>query len=170
MTLKLIGAILVIAACGGVGASMVRDHKREEKGTSELIQAIDLMSCELEQHLTPLPQLCRMVAENGSGIIGRVFMDLSSELDKQVGPSVSLCMAEAIRRNTKLTTNTRNLLEQLGATLGRFDLNGQIKGLEAVKRSCLVQLDHFTKNRDVRLRSYQTLGLCAGAALAIIFL
>jgi len=27
----------------------------------------------------------------------------------------------------------------------------------------------MSKDRDVRLRSYQTLGLCAGAALAILF-
>ena len=170
MTLKLIGAILIIAACGGVGATMVRNHRREEQGACQLIQAVELMSCELEQHLTPLPQLCRMTAENCSGIIGRVLTDLSFELDGQVGPSVSLCMAEAIRKDPKLMPTTRALLEQLGMTLGRFDLNGQLKGLDGVKRSCQMQLERFTKDRDIRLRSFQTLVLCAGVALAILFL
>ena len=53
--------------------------------------------------------------------------------------------------------------------IGRFDLEGQLQGLESVRVYCRDQLDNLAKDRDVRLRSYQTLGLCAGAALAILF-
>ena len=57
----------------------------------------------------------------------------------------------------------------MGSSLGRFDLEGQLQGLESVRIYCREQLDELSKDRDVRLRSYQTLGLCAGAALAILF-
>ena len=57
----------------------------------------------------------------------------------------------------------------MGSSLGRFDLDGQLLGLEAVRVYCQEQLSEMSKDRDVRLRSYQTLGLCAGAALAILF-
>ena len=65
------------------------------------------------------------------------------------------------------------LLQQmllLGKSIGRFDMDGQIKGLEAVRQDCRRRLDELSKDRDTRLRSYQTLGLCAGAALAILFI
>ena len=58
----------------------------------------------------------------------------------------------------------------LGRWLGRFDLDGQLKGLDAVRQECRRHLEELNNNREVRLRSYQTLGLCAGAAIAILFI
>ena len=62
----------------------------------------------------------------------------------------------------------RRPLRLLGQTLGRFDLPGQLKGIKAVQESCRRELARLERNRDARLRSYQTLGLCAGAALVIL--
>jgi hypothetical protein len=54
--------------------------------------------------------------------------------------------------------------------MGRFDLEGQLNGLEAVRTRCRDWLDELISGREVRLRNYQTLGLCAGAALVILFI
>ena len=59
---------------------------------------------------------------------------------------------------------------QLGESLGRFDLPGQLRGLEAIRRETEQTLQEVHAQRENRLRSYQTLGLCAGASLAILFL
>jgi hypothetical protein len=58
----------------------------------------------------------------------------------------------------------------LGTSLGRYDLQGQLNGIESVRIRCRSDLEELERNRDVRLRSYQRLGLCAGCALAILFL
>ena len=50
-----------------------------------------------------------------------------------------------------------------------FDLAGQLKSLKALQRACQDALVSLERDKDVRMRNYQTLGLCAGAALAIIF-
>ena len=70
----------------------------------------------------------------------------------------------------ELPESVGKLLKELGKTLGRFDLPGQLRGIEGVRRSSRKALDQLERNRDVRLRSYQTLGLCAGAALAILLI
>ena len=57
----------------------------------------------------------------------------------------------------------------LGTSLGRFDLTGQLNGLEQVRSHCRRELEALAGNRDQRVRGYQTLGICAGAALAILF-
>ena len=67
-----------------------------------------------------------------------------------------------------LPRSVRRLLTGLGNSLGRLDLTGQVQGLQAVKAGCARELERLERNRDTRLRSYQTLGLCAGAALAIL--
>ena len=81
MTMKLIGAGLIIAACGAVGFSMAASHRREEAALRQLIRALDYMGCELQYRLTPLPDLCRQVAEETQGVIGQVIKNLTQELD-----------------------------------------------------------------------------------------
>ena len=62
----------------------------------------------------------------------------------------------------------KHLFRNLGSSLGRFDLSGQLKGLQSVRGECLRELESLEKNQPERLKSYQTLGMCAGAALVII--
>lgn len=170
MSIKLIGAILIIAGCGGVGFSMAAAHRREEKALWQLIGVLNYMGCELQYHLTPLPELCRCAAEQTVGNIRQLFQNLASELEGQIAPDATACMNAAIAKTSRLPQQARKNLLMLGTSLGRFDLQGQLKGLEAARQQCRRDLDGLTRDRDVRLRSYQTLGLCAGSALAILFL
>lgn len=169
MSYKWMGAILIIAGCGGFGCSLALGHKREEKLLRQLARILRYMECELQYRLTPLPELCRQAGKEVSGILRDVFSNLARELDWQGEPDVSCCMAASIKKSPDLPPRLRKLLVRLGHTLGRFDLPGQLRGLQAVEAACDEALNELKTNRDVRLRSYQTLGLCAGAALAILF-
>ena len=77
-------------------------------------------------------------------------------------------MQAALSSVEDIPKHTREALADMGKTLGRFDLSGQLKGLEQVRASCRAELESLRSNREPQLRSYQTLGLCAGAALAIL--
>lgn len=169
MSYKWIGAILVIVGCGGFGFSIASGCRREERLLRQLIQALQYMEWELQYRLTPLPELCRQAGKEASGLLRDIFLTLARELDWQASPDVSSCMSAALKRNRDLPRNLKKIFFQLGRSLGRFDLQGQLQGLEAVRTACEGELAALNKNRDVRLRSYQTLGLCAGAALAILF-
>jgi stage III sporulation protein AB len=79
-------------------------------------------------------------------------------------------MNAALSKTKGLPQRTRKNLQALGASLGQFDLQGQLSGLESARKQCRRELEELSKDRDVRLRSYQTLGLCAGSALALLFL
>jgi hypothetical protein len=99
-----------------------------------------------------------------------VLVQLASELEAQVAPDAGSCMNAVLSKTSGLPPRTRKNFQLLGVSLGQFDLQGQLTGLEAARKQCRRELDELSKNRDVRLRSYQTLGLCAGSALAILFL
>lgn len=170
MSLKLLGAVLVIAGCGGLGFKIAAQHLREEKNLRELISVLDFMECELQYRQTPLPELCRQAAGECKSILRDVFWDLSRELDDQIAPDVESCVHAALAKTKTIPDITLQMMELLGRNLGRFDIDGQLKGLDAVRQECRRLLDSLTKNKDIRLRSYQTLGLCAGAALAILFI
>lgn len=170
MNYKWIGAVLVMLSCGGFGFSMAAAHKKSERMLRQLIAALNFMECELQYRLTPLPELCRQAGKEGKAAVREVFMYLAAELEQQISPDVSSCMSAALANVQEIPRNIRNLFRELGHSLGHFDLPGQIKGLESVRINCRRELEELEKNRDVRLRSYQTLGLCAGAALAILFI
>lgn len=168
--LKWIGSFLVFGGCGGFGFLMAASHRRTEHSLRRLIAALDFMECELQYHLTPLPSLCRQAAAESTGMIRDLFCALAQELEDQVSPDVKSCMHAAIEKIPELPPQVCGALRELGASLGRFDLPGQLRGLEAVRTTCRDSLEELSRNREVRLRGYQTLGLCAGAALAILFL
>ena len=167
---KLIGTILVIAGCGGFGMLLVISHKRKEQSLRQLIRALDFMECELQYRLTPLPDLCRQTAMESDGWVRSVFAALAQELDNQISPEVKTCMDAALAKNKDLPLQARRAMQELGQTMGRFDLPGQLRGLENVRQICRQGLEELAVNRDQRIRSYQTLSLCAGAALAILFI
>lgn len=168
--LKWIGALLIIIGSGSVGFAMSAAHRREEHNLRQLISALDFMQCELQYRLTALPDLCRITAGQCSGSLRTVFQTLANELEDQISPDVFHCMNAALAKAPNIPKQTGEVLRILGRTLGRFNLDGQILGLENARHNCRTMLENLSMNRDVRLRSYQTLSLCTGAALAILFL
>lgn len=168
MNYKWIGAMLIISGCAMVGFSMAAGFRREEKLLRQMIGALDYMACELQYRLTPLPDLCRMAGTENTGCIREILTNLASELESQNLPDVESCMCAAIASVKDIPKRVREAFCIMGLSMGRFDMEGQMKGLEAVRSHCRRELDGMASGRENRLRSYQTLGICAGAALAIL--
>ena len=169
MNLKWIGTVLIVLGCGGFGFHMVASHRQQEKELRSVLSALDLLSAELRYRLTPLPDLCLLAARSVQGSIGDLFRCLHKELERQIAPDASCCMNAAVAKSG-LTQTSKQLMLNLGRSLGRFDLEGQLQGIQSVRHETAQALDKLSQDREVRLRSYQTLGLCAGAALAILLL
>jgi len=160
--------MLIIASCTGCGFSIAAGKRREERLLLQLLHILQFMESELKYRLTALPDLCRMAAGETKGVLRSVFMNLYWELKSQKLPDAGSCMSAAVVKSGELPAGIRRLLVQLGFMLGRFDLEGQLQGLLTIKKRCEQSLARIQRNRDERLRSYQTLGICAGAALTII--
>lgn len=164
--IRLIGACCIVTGCGGFGFAMAAANRREEAELVRLITALEYMSCELSYRMTPLAALCRGAA-NG-GLVGKFLTELAAELERLTAPDVQVCVRTVLDR-LQPPKLLRRQLSELGATLGRFDLPGQLRGLEGAIRSAGDDLRRFREGAEGRRRSWQTLGLCAGAALAILF-
>lgn len=167
--IRWIGGLLIVMGCGGFGFSIAAEYIREQQRLSRLSRALGVMEWELQYRLTPLPELCRMAGREAGGTVGAVFCALASQLDQSSQPEVSGCMQKALSEVPELSPALRLLLKQLGRSLGRFDLSGQIQGLQAVRAAVRQALDALERERASRLKCYRTLGLCTGAALVILF-
>ena len=169
MNIKWFGAVCVVLACGGFGFLMAAYHRSRVAQFRNLIAALQYMESELRYRCTPLPQLCRQIGEQNYGKISRIFLLLANELDSQISPNAGNCMAVALDKLEGVDPALTEVLMELGKTFGRFDADGQVRGMKRVRIMCQEKLHNLTQNMDNRLRSYQTLGLCAGAAIAILF-
>ena len=170
MSIKLMGALLVFLGCGGFGMSMAGAFRREEWTLGQLLRALEYMSCELSYRLTPLPQLCRNTSASVTGDISQIFLCLADELDQQIAPDAASCMQVVLAKWDRMPRSVHRLLSELGQTLGQFDLPGQVRGIEGCIQTTRSTLHQHGQDKCTHIRSYQTLGLCAGAALAILLL
>lgn len=168
--MKWIGAALIIAGCGGCGLMMAKNYRKEERYLRQLQRILERMICELSCRMSPLPQLLRQGADAADGELSKLLLELAEELELQLSPDASCCMGVVLSKHQNIPSHTSSLLGSLGRCLGSFDLDGQLRELQAVHAECGQLLGEHSANRDNRIRNYQTLGLCAGAALAILLL
>lgn len=170
MQYKWIGAVLILASCSGFGLSVAASCRREISILRQIIHMTILMESELMYRLTPLPDLCRKVGNMVGGVTGKLLHTMAGELDRKSQPDVTGCMRSALETADRLPGSMRRIFLMLGVSLGQYDLPGQLKGLASVRASGEDALRKLEQNKETRLRSYQTLGLCAGLALVILFI
>ena len=168
--IKVIGASMIVLGCSSVGFKMAAGYIREERFLKQLISVLDYMECELQYRLTPLPELCKQAADQCNGSLRSLLLSLTEELEAQISPDVERCMSAAISYHIDLPNISKSMLDMFGRSLGKFDLKGQLKGISDVRAECKLHIDRLSENKDYRLRSYRTLAICAGAALAILFI
>ena len=166
---RILGAILIVTGCGGFGFAITASYRKEETALRQLLAVLDYMQCELQYRLTPLPDLCHTAGTEHKNAVGAFFLALGEELESQISPDVGSCVHAAGTRAGTLPARVSKAFDILGTSLGRFDVEGQIRGLESVRAFVRSELELLASNRELRLRSYQTLSICAGAALAILF-
>lgn len=168
MGIRWMGAILIIGGCGGFGFSIASAHRRQERLLRQLLGLLKQLELELRYHLSALPELCCFAEKQTKGVLKKVFQDLHRELNWQSAADTAACMGLALRRNPDLPPKVRRALSHLGNAMNRFDLDGQIVGLQTVQEEIRLSLQNGGKEREQRIRSYQTLSLCAGLALVIL--
>lgn len=167
--IRLAGAVLLLAGCSGFGFSMAAASRREMRMLRSLIHGIQEMEWELKYRMTALPELLRMGADAAGGVLRQILRELAGKLDSRETEDISGCLNGILARQ-QLPGRVRKNMKQLGRSLGRFELEGQLQGLQAVRLQCRKDLRELEENSAQRLRNYQTLAICAGAALVILLI
>ena len=170
MNYRVFGAVCVIIACGGWGFLAAAQHMQKISLLRQLCAVMDQMECELRFRNLSLPRLIRQAGEQTAGKLHRFLNLLSEELEAQIRPNAQCCMVAALEKSREMPELVYKILYDLGTSLGKYDLQGQLMGLEAARSECSKALSTLENECKLRTRSYQTLGLCAGAAIVILFI
>ena len=170
MFLKWIGAILIVGSCGGFALMMKMSYQKEVNLVKQVIRLVDFMECQLRYKMPALSELLRQCGQETNGMLKTFFIQAADQLDQQVFPDVKGCLTELLEEYKTIPPVTKECLHGLSDVLGRFDLEGQMQGLQSVRQECKSKLQSITDQAQSHLRSYQMLGICGGAALVILLM
>ena len=170
MTVRILGAILILLGCGSVGFLLAATCKQETTALKNFIESMHIMESELRYRKTPLPYLCHYIAASQSGIVKTYFLYLENELQQQKQPDASTCAALALNKIPQMPNALKEMILQFARSLGEFDIEGQLLGIQAVRTDAAMRLKHMSKDQEQRMKNYRTFGVCAGAAIIILFI
>lgn len=170
MTIRIIGAALILLGCGGFGVAIAKTAKNEIIALQNFLLATEYMICELRYRMTPLPDLCIATSQVTKGVVSSIFSSLGKGLKLEASANVSACMASALSKYQMYSDKLTALFENLGHRLGIFDLEGQIEVLSSLRMEGKGLLQSCLNGHTTRSRSCKTIALCAGAAIVILMI
>ena len=170
MILRIIGSVLILGGSGVFGLMLAASYRKGVSALSEFIEIINSIECDLQYKASSLPAILKNIALNKRGVVHEFCRKLSEELDAQVQPSVYHCVQATLKKEANLPETTAKLIEKLGHSLGKFDIDGQVIELHALRKEAELLKEKMIAEQEQKLRSYKTLALCAGAAIVIIFI
>lgn len=169
--LRMLGAALVMAGALWCGLAAVARLRRRE-GTLESLRASLLwLSEELTFRLTPLPTLLERLARERPGAVGLFYRDALAGLrrDPEAGLRQSW-RAAMVRQLDVLAEEERQILVEVGQTLGRYDAQAQAQALsQAAARLDAIRVQAQEETHRLG-RVYTALSLAAGAAVTLVLL
>lgn len=169
---KLVGMILVVAASSAVGFGFAANIRAQSRQIEALLSALSYMKNEIAYRLTPLPELFYLLGKSAARPVGAFFAACAEALMQNPSASVQGVVRSALSQTPQLaiTQQTRQTLLELALSLGKFDANGAGAALELAESRLRQELMVLDSHKRERCRSYETIGVCAGLALAVILL
>lgn len=170
MLLKCFGFLTVFLGCGYIGFRAGSNYRKDITVLRQLCGHIEYMICQLRYHQTSLPELFTQMQNDAQQPLRQLFGKICALFSEQAFSGAHECMLAAVEKMPDLPKMTRSCLMELAVTLGRFDLEGQLRGAESVLHRYTQKVAQMERNSHSQIRSYQVFGLCAGAALAILLI
>ena len=170
--IRMIGAALVVLSSGTVGFGFARAVKLQCAQLEGLLWALDTMQSEMSARLTPLAQLFSGLSACRQKDVAAFFAEAGRARSAQPYCAVPGCFNRGFQQAKGFRPGDEGVhaLYGLSLNLGRFDLESQLAAIERTKESVTAALLALQGQKRARCRSYETIGICAGLALAVMLL
>lgn len=165
-----LGAALVLAAAGMLGAVVARAYQERPQVLRALQGALAFLATEIAYAATPLPEALLRAARLSSGPVAGFLRDVGEALQNDPGTPVAEVWRRAAARRPHwcLTPDDEAVLLDLGATLGQSHAADQEKHLRLALAQLARLQERAEAQRDAQVRLWRCLGLCAGGFLVLL--
>ncbi|MBQ1410432.1 MAG: stage III sporulation protein AB [Oscillospiraceae bacterium] len=167
---KIAGAGLILAASLWAGFHAALRLRQTHETLRELAAALELIAGEISFAAPPFVPLCRRAGEGRTEAVRRFFEVLAREGEKpDFAPEGLTCRACA-EAGMLLPSSARLALERLFDGFGRFDREGQLRQIHLASEELAALSGELSGQMEGRCRTYEVLGLTAGAAVLVLVL
>ena len=167
--LKLIGVIFVVLGSTGAGVTMAWGARRTLETARQLRVALERMKNEIACHRTALPELMELLSRE-TGPLSALFGGMAEQLRLRQEASVYAIVRKSLAAAPALPGEVGRILLDLAPGLGQYDVHCQLYSLDLAAGQAQALIERCQSEQKGRVRSYYTLGVCAGLALAIMLL
>ena len=166
--LRLLGGALVLLASGSFGITAGVRYYRAARHLQAFCRAIELLRCEINYSLQPLPEVCALVANRLAGPPAAFFRCFAAQLREPVSRDRAAAAALEAARGLQLPQDAVMAVLELCSALGRYDLDGENRMLDLTASRLQAALARCEAEKRPRAKCYAALGLCTGLALLIL--
>ena len=172
MAIKLIGALVVIFACGKIGfdfASILSKRVAEIRGAITVLTALE---SEITFQNVPLGDALMHAGDATSAAIGLTFKKAGRALKMKKGSTAAEVWSETVDAQCINALNKGDImiLKSLGALLGKSDIDNQIGNIALAKEKLRTAERDALDAEKKYGKLYKSTGLLVGALIAILFL
>lgn len=168
---KLIGALIVFAACLLLGFHRAALYADRPKHIRQCIQALQRLETEISYGVTPLPQALQRTSQAIAEPMGSIISQAAENLLRNDSKPTAVCWAEAMKQgwdHTAMKSAEQAVMLQLGSTLGISDRNDQLKHIHLATQQ-LQSEETLAKEEQQRYeKMWRSLGALGGALIVIM--
>lgn len=169
--LTVVGIVLIIVGCAGIGLSANGRMTRRVAALRSMSAALELLGHELDFRLAPLEEVFSSASQRVTEPASAVFRSCAEKLRTEDRQLMSDIWSLALRAKLpELEPREIECLQRVGAVLGRFDAQRQQSVVSAAAEQLEEYLREAADERNRKGRLYGTVSAAAGLFLVIILL
>ncbi|WP_068616921.1 stage III sporulation protein SpoIIIAB [Paenibacillus tuaregi] len=169
--LKMLGAVLIIAAGTLAGWLKARQFANRPEQIRRLIQALKRLETEISYGFTPLPDALRRIGSQSGHPVKAVLLRAADGMDGSQSLSAQESVHQAIReewKHTAMRPAERDVLHQLAYSLGTSDRRDQLKHIETAVRQLEAEESVAREEQSRYEKMFRSLGLLTSALIVIL--
>lgn len=166
--MKLIGIVFIVCSMAYMGIHLSNGFRVRRKLLQQFMKCLPIIRNEIAFCGTPIPKIFRLLADHMDGELQDIFRQVSVCMDaaKTMTPAEAMEQTVMTRKYTCLVPRMLELADKLG----NYDVEAQIVGIDQVKSQTEVQMAELDQEQAQKGKVYESLGICAGLALAILLI
>ncbi len=170
MLLRIIGGVLVILGATGAGLVKSRQYYRCLALLKELERGMELVRCQMNYTLYPIPKLLQMTGAQLRGPASTYFNLLGKAIEDGIPRSRAYKEVLSQIGDLSLPNDGLMALIEWSESLGSFDPEGENSLMKvSIGRLCQART-HFEEDKKAMVKNYTLLGVSAGISLIILML
>ncbi|MDF2889675.1 MAG: Stage sporulation protein [Clostridia bacterium] len=171
MILKVIGGIMVLAACSILGFAAANRYSLRPKDIRRFRSSVQMLETEIIYGCTPLPQAFNNISAKVEGPLKSFYSMISEELNGGHSYSLDTAWSRGINKllgETFLKSADKDMIAEFGKVLGSSDREDQKKHFALFYIQLKQHEEVAEEERQKNEKMYKTLGFLSGLVIFIL--